>query len=306
MCLTLLVHRENRLAKRNSMTEQTVRSNILWEHSHKEGKKKARGPQPRNPFLVWFYHFVNRKTALNCLQPTIKSTHWFSSRQICDFNSVVFGSFWKLYGYSYVWQSDIFGVTAHFFVFSLFFKLFFTFFLSLSSAWDPAVDEKKYLQCISEVPFLFFLSRANSSILFYRYYAAMQIFCSSWKKDIRCASLAKVFEAVVPQLSQLKLSCMHVHPQPPPTHKRTLPWCETLTHQSLPFTHPLTSAHVGTWSPPLSSFSVSHHPGASDITLTLPHCPTYKGRERGRELERKETEVERGEAEADGRRRFYK
>lgn len=85
----------------------------------------------------------------------------------------------------------------------------------------------------------------------------------------------------------------------PRTQTQTLTFHVTPSVTSVLLTLPLLSSQlISVLRAHLSHPSASHELSASDITLTLPHCPTYKRRER----ERKETGVDRGEDEADGSR----
>lgn len=83
MCLTLLVHRENRLAKRSS-----VRPTLYGEVF-----ERAKDHNLETPFCICFNSFENRKTTCNCLQPITYNKYHnliFHQRQLSDSTEICY------------------------------------------------------------------------------------------------------------------------------------------------------------------------------------------------------------------------
>lgn len=126
-------------------------------------------------------------------------------------------------------------------------------------------------------------------------------FATLGKKKSGMPHLQKSLKLYQPNFSASSNSNLHAHTHP--SHKRrhtlSLSMHHCLSRQSSSVTHYCLLNSFMRFEP-TSYPSPSQILSASDITLTLPHCPTYKWREgagRG-----KETGVDGGEDEADGSR----
>lgn len=93
---------------------------------------------------------------------------------------------------------------------------------------------------------------------------------------------------------------LHTHTHLPHTQTHALTFHVSLSVTSVLFMFSLLSSPLSSaLQAHLSHPSPSHELSAGDITLTLPHCPTYKWREGAGE---EGDGVDRGEDEADGSR----